>query len=238
MLFFGARSPGELPYFGPLTKLPKEFIDINLAFSRVPGEPKRYVQDLLRERGADVARLLKDENTYVYLCGLKGMEKGVEEAFTERPLLPGAVSRRDNGLDWQAPLTASAAAGSTARKRQAPPSTPHLPVNCAFAQASVREIIASRRYHVAQHNTEGRDEFLYQAASESGPRRPRAAESRTISAKRSPTAGSTTSKSRSLSASAVPRACEPNTISREPEGTSFARQASASSTMLIGISES
>jgi benzoyl-CoA 2,3-dioxygenase component A len=92
MLFFGARSHGELPYFGPLTKLPKEFIDINFGFSRVPGEPKRYVQDLLRERGGDVARLLRDENTYVYLCGLKGMEKGVEEAFTE--------ACRANGLDW------------------------------------------------------------------------------------------------------------------------------------------
>mgnify|MGYP000880705587 CR=1 FL=1 len=92
MLFFGARTPGELPYFGPLTKLPKELIDMNLAFSRLPDQPKHYVQDLLRERGADVARLLRDENTYVYLCGLKGMEKGVEESFTELC--------KANGLDW------------------------------------------------------------------------------------------------------------------------------------------
>jgi benzoyl-CoA 2,3-dioxygenase component A len=92
MLFFGARTPGELPYFGPLTKLPKEFIDMNLAFSRVPGEPKRYVQDVLRERGEDVARLLRDENAYVYICGLKGMERGVEEAFT--------ALCQANGLDW------------------------------------------------------------------------------------------------------------------------------------------
>src|SRR2546423_4661395 len=47
MLFFGARSPEELPYFGPLMKLPKAFIDINLAFSRVPGKQKQYVQDLI-----------------------------------------------------------------------------------------------------------------------------------------------------------------------------------------------
>ncbi|MBP8139520.1 MAG: benzoyl-CoA 2,3-epoxidase subunit BoxA, partial [Burkholderiales bacterium] len=53
MLFFGARAPEELPYFGPLMKLPKDFIDINFAFSRVPGEPKRYVQDRIRERAAD-----------------------------------------------------------------------------------------------------------------------------------------------------------------------------------------
>src|SRR4029453_15191587 len=52
MLFFGARTPSELPYFGPLMKLPREFIDINLAFSRVPGKARQYVQDLIRSRGA------------------------------------------------------------------------------------------------------------------------------------------------------------------------------------------
>lgn len=83
MLFFGARAPGELPYFGPLMNLPPEFIDINLAFSRVPDRPKRYVQDLIRERAADVARLLRQEQTYVYICGLKGMEAGVDEAFRD-----------------------------------------------------------------------------------------------------------------------------------------------------------
>jgi benzoyl-CoA 2,3-epoxidase subunit A len=77
MLFFGARSPEELPYFGPLQGLPKDFIDINLAFSRVAGQPKRYVQDLMRERGADLAPLLQDPNAYFYVCGLKAMEEGV-----------------------------------------------------------------------------------------------------------------------------------------------------------------
>jgi len=93
MLFFGARTAGELPYFGPLTRLPKEFIDINLAFSRVPGQPRQYVQDLIRNRAENVVRLLKDENTYLYLCGLKGMEQGVDEAFAD------VCSR--NGLDWK-----------------------------------------------------------------------------------------------------------------------------------------
>ena len=83
MLFFGARSAGELPYFGPLLKLPRDFIDVNFAFSRVPGQQKRYVQDLVRERAADVARLLQSDRTYVYICGLKGMELGVDDAFSE-----------------------------------------------------------------------------------------------------------------------------------------------------------
>jgi benzoyl-CoA 2,3-epoxidase subunit A len=77
MLFFGARTQEELPYFGPLQSLPKDFIDISFAFSRTAGQPKRYVQDALRERSADVGVLLKDANTYFYVCGLKSMEEGV-----------------------------------------------------------------------------------------------------------------------------------------------------------------
>ena len=77
MLFFGARTQQELPYFGPLQSLPKDFIDINFAFSRTPGAPKRYVQDAMRERAADLATLLGDANTHFYVCGLKSMEEGV-----------------------------------------------------------------------------------------------------------------------------------------------------------------
>ena len=81
MLFFGARTKEELPYFGPLTNLPKDFIDINLAFSRTPDAPKRYVQDLMRERAADLGPLLKD--AYFYVCGLKAMEEGVVLALRD-----------------------------------------------------------------------------------------------------------------------------------------------------------
>jgi len=94
MLFFGARTPDELPYFGPLQKLPASFIDIHLAFSRVPGQPRRYVQDAIREQADKVARWLLDENCYIYICGLKGMEAGVIEAF--RDLC------RNAGADWDA----------------------------------------------------------------------------------------------------------------------------------------
>ncbi|HJV60164.1 MAG TPA: benzoyl-CoA 2,3-epoxidase subunit BoxA [Albitalea sp.] len=91
MLFFGARAPQELPYFGPLAKLPPELMDTNLAFSRVPGQPRRYVQDRIRERAADVAELLRGD-TFVYLCGLKGMEAGVLEALAD--------ACRGAGMDW------------------------------------------------------------------------------------------------------------------------------------------
>ena len=93
MLFFGARTQQELPYFGPLQNLPKDFIDINFAFSRTPGQPKRYVQDLLRERAADLAPLLSDADTCFYVCGLKGMEEGVLLAM--RDIVQNA------GQDWE-----------------------------------------------------------------------------------------------------------------------------------------
>ncbi len=83
MLFFGARTPAELPYFGPLNKLPKDFIDIEFTFSREAGKPKRYVQDALRDRSADIAALLKDADTYFYVCGLKSMEEGVVLALRD-----------------------------------------------------------------------------------------------------------------------------------------------------------
>lgn len=92
MLFFGARTQQELPYFGPLQNLPKDFIDINLAFSRTTGQPKRYVQDLMRERAADLAALLRDGSSHFYVCGLKSMEEGVVMALRD--------IASEAGLDW------------------------------------------------------------------------------------------------------------------------------------------
>ena len=93
MLFFGARTKEELPYFGPLGNLPKDFIDINFAFSRTPSQPKRYVQDLMRERAADLAPLIADPDAYFYVCGLKAMEEGVVLALRDIAL--------QDGLDWE-----------------------------------------------------------------------------------------------------------------------------------------
>ena len=93
LLFFGARSREELPYFGPLQGLPKDFIDINFAFSRTPGQPKRYVQDVMRERAADLAPLLTDPNSHFYVCGLKSMEEGVVLALRD--------VAQEAGLSWE-----------------------------------------------------------------------------------------------------------------------------------------
>ncbi|MFN0184932.1 MAG: benzoyl-CoA 2,3-epoxidase subunit BoxA [Aquabacterium sp.] len=92
LLFFGARTKEELPYFGPLQNLPRDFIDIHFAFSRTPGQPKTYVQDAMREHSAELARLLADGQAHFYVCGLKAMEEGVVQALRD--------IAKNAGLDW------------------------------------------------------------------------------------------------------------------------------------------
>jgi benzoyl-CoA 2,3-dioxygenase component A len=52
------------------------------------------VQDRIRERGDKVAQMLQNDDCYVYICGLKGMEEGVVTAFRD--------VCRERGLDWDA----------------------------------------------------------------------------------------------------------------------------------------
>jgi benzoyl-CoA 2,3-dioxygenase component A len=91
-LFFGSRTPEELPYFGPLQKVPKTLLDQELVFSRLADKPKEYVQDRMHKRSSDLAALLQKPTTHIYMCGLKGMENGVEESF--------ASICREHKLDW------------------------------------------------------------------------------------------------------------------------------------------
>jgi len=93
-LVFGARRPAELPYFGPLKKVPDSFMTKLFAFSREQGEKKAYVQDRLRDEASRVVTLMNDPKGYIYICGLKAMEQGVEEALSD--------IARSAGLDWKA----------------------------------------------------------------------------------------------------------------------------------------
>jgi benzoyl-CoA 2,3-dioxygenase component A len=81
VMFFGARSPDALPYFGPLKKVPAALLEQHLVYSRT-GARKEYVQDRMMAEEERVAELLTDPATHVYICGLRGMEEGVETAFT------------------------------------------------------------------------------------------------------------------------------------------------------------
>jgi benzoyl-CoA 2,3-dioxygenase component A len=51
------------------------------------------VQDAMRERAADLARLLADPNACFYVCGLKSMEEGVVLALHD--------IAEQAGLNWE-----------------------------------------------------------------------------------------------------------------------------------------
>ena len=93
VIFFGARTPDGLPYFGPLNKVPSSLLQKHLVFSRMAGQEKEYVQDRMRVEEDVVAEMLEDPNTHIYLCGMKEMEEGVEKAF--------ANIAESIGQDWR-----------------------------------------------------------------------------------------------------------------------------------------
>lgn len=82
LMFFGARTPETLPYHGPLKKVPEDLLVQHLVYSRVEDGVREYVQDRMLAEPEQVMDVLRDPNGYVYICGLKGMEEGVEAAFT------------------------------------------------------------------------------------------------------------------------------------------------------------
>lgn len=102
-LVFGARTPESLPYFGPLKKVPERILSKHLVFSRVEGSPKEYVQDRMRKESDRIAALLASARAHVYVCGLKAMEAGVEQAFED--------IARAAGLSWPAVRDAMRAEG-------------------------------------------------------------------------------------------------------------------------------
>jgi benzoyl-CoA 2,3-epoxidase subunit A len=103
LLFFGARSPDSLPYFGPLKKVPEAFLARHFAFSRVADKPKIYVQDKLRAARSAITPMLTDPKTHIYVCGLRQMEAGVEQAFID--------IAKEAGLNWDSTCAAMREAG-------------------------------------------------------------------------------------------------------------------------------
>lgn len=86
ILFFGCRNAEEdFIYREELEKMKQKLggrLSIVTAFSRLRGEPRRYVQDRIVESGQDVVRLL-DEGANFYICGKAAMAREVEKAVTQ-----------------------------------------------------------------------------------------------------------------------------------------------------------
>ena len=121
LLFFGARRPEELPYFGPLQKVPKKLLGKYFCYSRVPNEPRVYVQDRIRAEarqiaphpdgrfdlatvGADRFRLLRTDTSLPYLQGeVEMLDDDASPADTDQAVAaealatPVAAARRSSG---------------------------------------------------------------------------------------------------------------------------------------------
>ncbi|XP_074603415.1 nitric oxide synthase isoform X1 [Brevipalpus obovatus] len=78
-LFFGCRTPSMELYSDETHVMLKEGVlsSIQVALSRVNGQPKRYVQDLLRTASDKVYDQLIHQNGHFYVCGDVSMAEGV-----------------------------------------------------------------------------------------------------------------------------------------------------------------
>eukprot|EP01018_Ginkgo_biloba_P018678 Gb_31755 [translate_table: standard] len=84
-LFLGVPTSSSLLYKEEFEKMKEKAEDkfrLDFAVSREQtndkGE-KMYIQTRMAEYARELWELLKKDNTYVYMCGLKGMEKGIDD---------------------------------------------------------------------------------------------------------------------------------------------------------------
>ena len=97
-LFMGAPKSANLLYEEDLqrylTNYPNNF-KYTKAISREQQNARggrMYIQDRVLESANELFNMIEDEKTHIYLCGLKGMEPGIDEAMTK--------AAEEKGLNW------------------------------------------------------------------------------------------------------------------------------------------
>ncbi|KAK7406822.1 hypothetical protein VNO78_08455 [Psophocarpus tetragonolobus] len=97
-LFLGVPTSSSLLYKEEFEKMKEKALDnfrLDFAVSREQtnekGE-KMYIQTRMAQYAEELWELLKKDNTFVYMCGLKGMEKGIDEIMV-------SLAAKD-GIDW------------------------------------------------------------------------------------------------------------------------------------------
>jgi ferredoxin--NADP+ reductase len=97
-LIFGVPKTANILYKEELEKLAAEFPDnfrLTYAISREQKNPeggRMYIQHRVAEHADEIWNLLQQPKTHAYMCGLKGMEDGIDQA------LSGAAAK--NGAEW------------------------------------------------------------------------------------------------------------------------------------------
>ncbi len=87
-LFFGIPYSPNILYKEELEQLQREFPDnfrLTYAISREQQNAqggKMYIQDRIKENADELWQLIQKDNTHTYICGLKGMEGGIDEGMS------------------------------------------------------------------------------------------------------------------------------------------------------------
>ncbi len=97
-LIFGIPKTANILYKEELEKLQEEYKDhfrLTYAISREQQNQeggRMYIQHRVAEHAEELWELIKQENTHTYICGLKGMEGGIDEALS--------AAAAKEGVDW------------------------------------------------------------------------------------------------------------------------------------------
>ena len=98
-LFMGAPKTANLLYDDDFNNYLKEYPDnfrYTKAISREEQNSKggrMYIQDRVSEHADEIFAMIEDPKTHVYMCGLRGMEPGIDEAMS--------AAAAAKGLDWK-----------------------------------------------------------------------------------------------------------------------------------------
>jgi len=97
-LFMGAPKTANLLYEDDFNRYVAEYPDnfrYTKAISREEQNSKggrMYIQDRVLEHAEEIFTMIEDPKTHVYMCGLRGMEPGIDEAMT--------AAAAAKGIDW------------------------------------------------------------------------------------------------------------------------------------------
>jgi ferredoxin--NADP+ reductase len=96
-LIFGIPTSPNILYKEDLEKLQAEFPDnfrLTYAISREQQNSeggRMYIQHRVAEHADEIWQLLQKDNTHAYMCGLRGMEGGIDEALAVAALKEGST---------------------------------------------------------------------------------------------------------------------------------------------------
>ncbi|MFL0788892.1 MAG: FAD-binding oxidoreductase [Prochlorococcus sp.] len=94
-LFMGAPKTANLLYDADFERYHSQYPDnfrYTKAISREQNNPKggrMYIQDRVLEHADEIFSMIENPKTHVFMCGLRGMEPGIDEAMTQAAAAKG-----------------------------------------------------------------------------------------------------------------------------------------------------